>query len=102
MDLNQNDVGALADYSRLALTEVELAEMTRYLNETVAGVLAPIRSYDLAGVEPVFHPIGGLANVVREDVPERGLAIESALENAGASEGRCFCVPAIMGDGGEA
>lgn len=102
MSLTQNDVRGIADYARIALTDEELVEMTDYLNDAIHNVLAPITAYDLAGVEPVFHPIGDLSNVMRDDVPAAGLPLQTALENAGQTEGRYFRVPAILGNGGEA
>ena len=102
MSLTQQEVRGIADYARIALTDEELVEMTAYMNDAVENVLAPIRAYDLAGVEPVFHPIGGLSNVMRDDAPRPGLPHETALENAGQTEGRYFRVPAILGNGGEA
>ncbi|MBS5451183.1 MAG: Asp-tRNA(Asn)/Glu-tRNA(Gln) amidotransferase subunit GatC [Coriobacteriia bacterium] len=101
MSLSQNDVRGIADYARIALTDEELVEMTAYLNDAVDNVLAPIRAYELDGVEPVFHPIGDLSNVMRDDVPAPGLPLGEALENAGQSEGRFFRVPSILGNGGE-
>ena len=76
--------------------------MTRDLNATITTTLAAIGEYDLAGVEPTFHPIGGLANVVREDVEVRGFTQAEALANAPAREGGAFLIPAILGDGGAA
>ena len=102
LSLTQQEVRGIADYARIALTDEELVEMTAYMNDAVENVLAPIRAYDLAGVEPVFHPIGGLSNVMRDDAPRPGLPLETALENAGQTEGRYFRVPAILGNGGEA
>ena len=40
--------------------------------------------------------------VMRDDVPDQGLPLEVALENAGQTEGRFFRVPSILGDGGAA
>ena len=51
MSLSREDVAAIADYARIALTDEELDEMTAYMNETV-DILQPIREYDLEGVEP--------------------------------------------------
>lgn len=99
MSLTEKDVRAIADYARVALTEEELAEMTAYMNDAVDNILAPIRSFSLEGVEPVFHPIGGLSNVMRDDVPAEGLPLDVALENAAQTEGRYFRVPAILGGG---
>lgn len=100
MSLSQNEVRGIADYARIALTDEELVEMTDYLNDAIVNVLEPIRAYDLEGVEPVFHPIGDLSNVMREDEPAPGLPLAEALENAGQSEGRFFRVPSILGTSG--
>ena len=102
MALSKKDVAGIADYARIALDDDELEEMTRYMNETVE-ILQPIREYDLEGVEPTFHPIGDLSNVMGEDIvddSERALDIDTALDNAGSSRDRYFRVPSILGDEG--
>lgn len=102
MALTQDDVRGIAEYARIALTEDELKEMTTYLNEAVE-MLQPIQEYDLTGVEPTFHPIGDLSNVMADDrlnAHGRSLSLEVALQNAGASQGRSFRVPSILGDEG--
>ena len=102
MALTTEDVAGIADYARIALTPDELQEMTTYMNEAVA-LLEPIREYDLAGVEPTFHPIGDLSNVMGADVADttdRALDIDTALSNAGSARDRYFRVPSILGDDG--
>lgn len=102
MPLNTQDVAAIADYARIALDGPELDQMTTYMNEAIE-LLEPIRQYDLEGVEPTFHPIGDLSNVMGEDVPDtsvRALPIDVALKNAPSSRGRSFRVPSILGDQG--
>lgn len=101
MSLTREDVAGIAAYARIALTDDELDEMTSYLNDAIE-LLEPILAYDLEGVEPTFHPIGDLVNVVRDDVVAPGLSLEEALANAGARSGRAFRVPAILADGGAA
>ena len=98
MALSREDVAGIADYARIALTDAELDEMTAYMNDAVA-LLEPIRQYDLDGVEPTFHPIGDLSNVMGADVADdpRALPIDVALSNAGASRDRDFRVPSILG-----
>ena len=103
MALRKEDVAGIADYARIALTDAELDEMTTYMNEAV-DLLEPIREYDLEGVEPTFHPIGDLSNVMGADVADdpRALSIDVALKNAGASRERYFRVPSILGtEGGD-
>ena len=102
MALRKEDVAGIADYARIALTPDELQEMTTYMNEAVA-LLEPIREYDLDGVEPTFHPIGDLSNVMGADVADttdRALDIDTALSNAGSARDRYFRVPSILGDDG--
>ncbi len=102
MALTQDDVRDIADYARIALTEDELAEMTSYMNEAIQ-MLQPIREYDLEGVEPTFHPIGDLSNVMAGDEANahgRSLALDVALQNAASKQGRSFRVPSILGSEG--
>ena len=74
--------------------------MTIDLNAIIDS-LKPITEYDLAGVPPTFHPIGGLSNVMREDAEEAGFPQAVALENAPKQQDGCFLVPSILGEGGD-
>lgn len=101
MSLTREDVAGIAEYAHIALTEEEVDEMCAYLNDAIS-LLDPILEYDLADVEPTFHPIGGLSNVVREDTTVAGLTLEEALANAPSKHDRLYRVPAILADGGSA
>lgn len=102
MALSEKDVLGIAEYAKIALTDAELEEMTAYLTDAVQ-LLEPILQYDLPDVEPTFHPIGSLSNVMGDDTrePERDLALDVALQNAGSSRERYFRVPSILGEGSE-
>lgn len=100
--LSEDDVRGMAAYARIGLDEQELAQMTVDLN-SIIDTLKPITEFDLEGVEPTFHPIGDLSNVMAPDVAdatERALPIDAALSNAGSVRGRTFRVPSILGDQG--
>lgn len=103
MALSERDVQRIADYAQIALTPEELTEMTTYMNNAV-DILEPILQYDQPDIEPTFHPIGSLSNVMGEDElePERDLPLDVALSNAGSTRERYFRVPSILGEGGEA
>lgn len=96
--LTEEDVRNIATYARIGLDEQELAQMTVDLN-SIIDALEPITQYELDGVEPTFHPIGGLSNVMREDVVEESFSQEKALENAPKQQGGSFLIPAILGGG---
>ncbi|WP_102337883.1 Asp-tRNA(Asn)/Glu-tRNA(Gln) amidotransferase subunit GatC [Collinsella provencensis] len=100
MALTQDDVHAIADYACIALEGEELEQMTSYLNDAVEMV-EPILNYTAEDVEPTFHPIGTLSNVMRDDAVDtvRALPIDAALSNAAASRERQFRVPSILGGG---
>lgn len=96
--LTEKDVRAIATYARIGLSDEEVSNMTVDLNDIIES-LKPITEYDLEGVEPTFHPIGGLDNVMREDVPQPSLSTEAALGNAAATQGDNFVIPSILGGG---
>lgn len=98
--LTQNDVREIAEYTRIGVDDSELEKLTFELN-SIIDELEPIRQYDLEGVEPTFHPIGGLSNVDREDVPVEGFSQFEALENAPKTREGSFLIPSILGEGGD-
>lgn len=100
MALTEDDARAIAAYATIALDDAELADMTAYLNDAV-GMLEPILAYAEEDVEPTFHPIGDLSNVMRSDAADadRALPTEVALANAAASREGQFRVPSILGGG---
>ena len=96
--VTEKDVRDIATYTRIGMTDEEIAAMTVDLNNIIDS-LKPITEYDLEGVEPTFHPIGGLVNVMREDVVRPSFSREVALENAPKQEDGSFLIPAILGGG---
>lgn len=98
--LTQEDVRSIAEYVRIGMTDGELAAMTVDLNNIIDS-LAPITEYDLDGVEPTFHPIGGLVNVTCDDEELSSLPQKVALENAPKQQDGCFLIPSILGEGGD-
>lgn len=103
MTLTREDVRGIAEYARIALSEDELTEMCAYMRSAIE-LLEPIREMDLVGVEPTYHPIGDLANVMADDVADahgRSLETDVALGNAAAVRDGFFRVPSILGPGGD-
>ena len=98
--LTEKDVRGIATYARIGLTDEEVTEMTVDLNNIIES-LKPITEYDLEGVEPTFHPIGNLSNVMSEDVEGESFTQEVALENAPKQQDGSFLIPAILGGGDE-
>ena len=101
MALSEKDVRSIAEYAKIALTDDELTQMTSYMNDAVQ-MLEPVLQYDLPDVEPTFHPIGSLSNVMREDVETESFTQQVALENAPKQQDGSFLIPSILGEGGDA
>lgn len=98
--LTERDVRNIAEYARIGLTEDEVTQMTVDLNAIVES-LKSITEYDLEGVEPTFHPIGDLSNIMRGDVEKPGFTQEEALSNAPKQQDGSFLIPSILGEGGD-
>lgn len=98
--LTEKDVRGIATYARIGLADEEVTEMTVDLNNIIES-LKPITEYDLEGVEPTFHPIGNLSNVMRDDVEGESFTQEVALENAPKQQDGSFLIPSILGGGDE-
>ncbi len=96
--VTEKDVRERAAYARVGLDEQELVQMTVDLN-SIIDTLQPIKEFDLEGVEPTFHPIGSLSNVMREDVEQQSFTQEEALSNAPKQQDGSFLIPAILGGG---
>lgn len=99
--LTEREVRGIAEYARIGLSGEELSEMTVDLNNIIE-TLQSIKRLDLEGVEPTFHPIGSLSNVMREDVETESFTQQVALENAPKQQDGSFLIPSILGEGGDA
>ena len=98
--LSEADVRGIAEYARIGLSAEEVVTMTADLNAIIDS-LKPITEFDLTGVEPTFHPIGDLSNVMRDDTVRGSFTHAVALENAPKQEDGSFLIPSILGEGGD-
>ena len=86
----------MARLARLDLTDDELEHYTGQL-AAILDHAADIEALDLAGVEPMTHPVP-LSNVLREDVVRPCLDRDEVLAAAPAAESGRFRVPPILGE----
>ena len=101
MYLTEEDVRGIAAYTRIALADDEVASLAIDLNSIIES-LKPITEYDLTGVEPTFHPIAGLSNVMRDDQILPSLVREEALTIAPFTKDGQYRIAPILGEGGGA
>lgn len=95
-EITDDDVRHVAKLSRLRLRDDEIHHFAEQLTH-VMGFIAKFSELDLQGVEPMSHPLE-MTNILRDDEPEPGLAVETALANAPQAEPPFFAVPKVLGE----
>ena len=88
------DVRYVAGLARLELTDAEVAEFQRQLEQVVV-FFNELRGVDVEGVEPTAHA-APFENVFRDDVVYPGLPREEAMANAPESQAGQYKVPQII------
>ncbi|MAG32953.1 MAG: Asp-tRNA(Asn)/Glu-tRNA(Gln) amidotransferase GatCAB subunit C [Deltaproteobacteria bacterium] len=96
--IEPSDVAHVAVLARLALSEDEIAAMTRDL-EQILDHVAALDALDTEGVPPTAHGFE-LATPLRPDRPTPPLDPELAVANAPAREGTAFLVPKVLEEEG--
>ena len=84
----------IAVLARLALSDDEIASMTRDL-EQMLDYVATLDQLDTEGVAPTAHGFE-LATPLRPDEPVAPLDPDLAVANAPAHEGTAFLVPKVL------
>jgi aspartyl-tRNA(Asn)/glutamyl-tRNA(Gln) amidotransferase subunit C len=74
----------LEHISKLALLEISDEEKKKLAKELkdILNYFKKLNALDTSEVNPMTHPIDGLKNVFREDIPWKSLSNEEALKNA--------------------
>ncbi len=84
--------------SKLAMIDLSDEEKEK-LSEEIGEILnyfKKLDELDTSNVEPTTHPIDGLKNVFREDVPGESLSNEEALKNTKHKKDGYFKAPRIL------
>ncbi|MHA1375593.1 MAG: Asp-tRNA(Asn)/Glu-tRNA(Gln) amidotransferase subunit GatC [Promethearchaeota archaeon] len=88
----------LEHVSKLALLDLTEEEKDRFSEQLtdLLNYFKKLNDLDTSNVEPMTHPIQGLKNVFREDVPRESLSNEEALKNAKYTKDGHFKAPRIL------
>jgi aspartyl-tRNA(Asn)/glutamyl-tRNA(Gln) amidotransferase subunit C len=92
--LSPAQVAKLSRLARLGLSEEELTQLGNQLADIVRAV-GRLAEAPTDQVDPTAQ-VGGLYNVMREDLVVAGLTQEEALANAASHEAGLIRVPAIQ------
>lgn len=89
-----DQVKHVAHLARLAITEEE-AEVFQKQLERIISFAEELNELDTENVEPTSHALK-MKNVMREDVPEKGLPREEVLKNVPEHQDGLIKVPSIL------
>jgi aspartyl-tRNA(Asn)/glutamyl-tRNA(Gln) amidotransferase subunit C len=94
MSICIKDVEKIADLARLYLNAEEKNRFTKQFN-LILEYFNKLNELDTSHVEPLSHTLN-ITNVFREDIVQKSLPVEKALENAPDKSGNYFKVPKVI------
>jgi aspartyl-tRNA(Asn)/glutamyl-tRNA(Gln) amidotransferase subunit C len=94
MKITPQEVTHVANLARLHMSQEEVEEMTRQLDDILTYV-AKLNELDTEGVVPTTHTIS-IVNAFREDEVKPSLEREETLANAPRQNGESFVVPRVI------
>jgi aspartyl-tRNA(Asn)/glutamyl-tRNA(Gln) amidotransferase subunit C len=94
--ISTEQVKHVANLARLAITEEEVEKFTKQLDKIITFA-EQLNELDTENVKPTYHVLD-MKNVLREDVPQKGLPREEVLKNAPEHQDGQIKVPSILGE----
>lgn len=94
MKIHIHEVEKVAHLARLHLSECELSQMTKQL-DNILNYIEKLNEIDTANVEPTTHVLA-VSNAFREDLIEKSLDRSDVLLNAPKHDDQLFKVPKII------
>lgn len=92
--ISTEEVKHVANLARLAVTEEEVQKFTQQLDAIIVYA-EQLNELDTENVEPTSHVLD-MKNVMREDIPSKGLPQEDVLKNAPEHQDGQIKVPSII------
>ncbi|WP_243299515.1 Asp-tRNA(Asn)/Glu-tRNA(Gln) amidotransferase subunit GatC [Bacillus litorisediminis] len=92
--ISLDEVKHVAHLARLEITEEEAVMFTKQL-DAIISYAEQLNELDTENIEPTSHVLD-MKNVMREDIPEKGLPREEVLKNAPDHEDGQIKVPSIL------
>ncbi|MCU9614325.1 Asp-tRNA(Asn)/Glu-tRNA(Gln) amidotransferase subunit GatC [Caldibacillus lycopersici] len=92
--ISKDQVKHVAHLARLAFSEEETEKFTTNL-DAIIGFAEQLNELDTENVPPTSHVLD-MKNIMREDVPTKGLPREEVLKNAPDHQDGMVRVPSIL------
>lgn len=94
-EFSRETIEHISKLALLDLTEEEKEKLSEQLGD-ILNYFKKLDDLDTSDVKPTTHPIDGLKNVFREDIPWKSLSHEEALKNAQHKKDGFFKAPRIL------
>jgi len=94
-EFSKDTVDQIAKLALLDLKDEEKEKLAEQLND-ILSYFKKLNDLDTSDIKPTIHPIVGLENVFREDVPRDCLTNEEAIKNAQHKKEGYFKAPRIL------
>jgi len=94
-EFSTETVDHVAKLALLDLSEEEKEKLSKQLGD-ILNYFRKLDDLDTSKVAPTTHPISGLQNVFREDIPWKSLSNEEALKNTKHKKDGFFKAPRIL------
>ncbi|MFX1315048.1 MAG: Asp-tRNA(Asn)/Glu-tRNA(Gln) amidotransferase subunit GatC [Promethearchaeota archaeon] len=94
-EFSKETIDYLAKLALLDLKDEEKEILANQLND-ILTYFKKLNDIDTSNIEPTTHPIEGLQNVFREDIPRNSLTNEEATKNAQHKKDGYFKAPRIL------
>ena len=93
--ISKETIEYVSKLALLDLTDEEKEKFSKQLNDIIS-YFKKLDNIDTSNIKPTTHPIEGLKNVFREDIPWKSLTSEEALQNAEHKKDGFFKAPRIL------
>ena len=97
-EFSKETIEHISKLALLELSDEEKEQLSKQLGD-ILKYFKKLDDLDTSNVEPTTHPIDGLKNVFREDIPWKSLTNEEALKNAKHKKDGYFKAPRILKKG---
>jgi aspartyl-tRNA(Asn)/glutamyl-tRNA(Gln) amidotransferase subunit C len=95
MDLTREQIASIAQLARLELKETEIPVYQQSLS-SILDFVSELNRADTKGVEPMAHPLSGLAQRLRPDAVTEQDAREQYQANAPKVAAGLYLVPKVI------
>ncbi|KKK41716.1 hypothetical protein LCGC14_1182510 [marine sediment metagenome] len=94
-EFTKETIDHISKLALIDLSEEEKEKLSKQLGD-ILSYFKKLDTLDTRNIKPTIHPIEGLVNVFREDIPRESLSNEEATKNSKHKQDGYFKAPRIL------